>query len=42
MKLYEIVFEKYSWPRGMASMARPIGQERVTDVVGQRVESVWI
>jgi len=58
MKLYEIVYEKkYSWPRGVASVACPecydqqmpahlskwlAWQIRVTDVVGQRVESVWI
>ena len=51
MKLYEIVYEKkYSWPREWLALSAmtskchkwPAWQIRVTNVVGQRVESVWI
>ena len=38
MKLYEIVYEKNSWPRGVASVASPIaGHELYKGVCGRYV-----
>ncbi len=42
MKLYEIVYEKYSLPRGVVSVARPIGQERYKGVCGRYVSQTWL
>ncbi len=43
MKWYGIVYEKkYSWPLGVASVARPIGQERYKGVCGRYVSQTWL